>query len=158
MLIPFFHPYFSNSLHCFSLITLGYFLFLFHIIPNWNGPTSLCSEREMSSWNYTYPCHLFRKSFTRNGLTGHIFPSVTSCWTSLISGQNGITLLNNFSFLMVSDIPPETVRYILPHGNRIRMVHIHLYQVLFSLCRPFSYMIHEKELILWFFGITLNLS
>ena len=66
-----------------------------------------------------------------------------------------IYLLDNFSVLVLYYIPPTMVHSILTHGNRILLVHIHLYQLLFSLCQPCSYVLDEKELILLFFNIKV---
>ena len=58
----------------------------------------------------------------------------------------------------MSGIPLAMVHPIHPYGDRILLVHMHLYQVTFSLCWPFSYGLDELERILWFFNITFQLS
>ena len=40
------------------------------------------------------------------------------------------------TLLVVSNVPPASVHPIIIHGNRVILVHIHLYQVQFSLCWP----------------------
>ena len=41
------------------------------------------------------------------------------------------------AFLVVSDVPSSLVKSIIPHGNRIWLDHIQLYQVPFSMCWPY---------------------
>ena len=74
----------------------GCFLFLIRVIPNQNSHTSLCSARDMSSWNHTQTCCFFRKQFNRNGLTGQIFPSLPCCYISLISIQKRHSSVGSF--------------------------------------------------------------
>ena len=49
--------------------------------------------------------------------------------------------------LRVSYVPLEKLHPMIPHVNRIQLVHIRLYQVLFGMCLPCSYVLDEKELI-----------
>ena len=87
VLIPFFCPSFSNSFHCISSIMLWYFNFFLPIVPNWNGPTIICSAKEMSSWYHTYFWLFCQMLCTLLDITGNIFSSVQSWLLVLISGQ-----------------------------------------------------------------------
>ena len=49
------------------------------------------------------------------------------------------------------------VHSIINHEKMIRLLHTHLYQVTFSLCWPYIYMLDEKKLILWFFNTIFKL-
>ena len=60
--------------------------------------------------------------------------------------------------VVVSDVPPASVYPIIPYGYYILLVHINLYQLLFSLCWSCRCALDEKELILWTFNFTLSLS
>ena len=121
-------------------------------------PTSFWSTRDISSQNHTYPLCFFRKSFTHNGITSDIVPSVPYCYIYLVSLPKSVFLCwILFSVLVVYDVPPTMTHSILSHGDTIRLIHIHLYQVSLRLWQPCSYMLDEKELILWFFNITLKL-
>ena len=59
--------------------------------------------------------------------------------------------------LLVSGVPPALVHPIILHGKWIQMVHIHLYQVPFSLCRPCRYVLDERDLTLWTFNSNFDL-
>ena len=48
------------------------------------------------------------------------------------------------AILILSDVTPETIHTIVPHGNMIRLVHIHLHQVPFSLCWPWKHVLNKK--------------
>ena len=50
--------------------------------------------------------------------------------------------------LILSDILPETIHPVVPHGNWVQLVNIHFHQVPFSLSCPLRHVLNEKELIL----------
>ena len=58
----------------------------------------------------------------------------------------------------MSDVLLEMVHQISPHGKWLWLVHVQLYQLLFIMCWPCSYVIDEKDIIFWYLNITLNPS
>ena len=96
VLIPFFRRSFSNSFHCLSSIMLGYFNLFLPIVPNWNGPTSICSAKEMSYWYHTYFLLFCRRLCALLGITGNIFTSIPSWFFVIISGQKRHSVVGYF--------------------------------------------------------------
>ena len=62
------------------------------------------------------------------------------------------------TILILSEISPEMLHPIVPHGNRVCAVHVHLNQVPFNLCWPSRYLINEKELIFFSFSANFQLD
>ena len=131
-----FLPSFSNTFHCFSSIMLGYFNLFLTVVPNLNSPTRIWSSRDISSWYQKYLWLFCRRLCTLLGLTGNIFPSVPSWFFVLISVQKMDLHGRSFGAVLIFyDITPETVHLVVPNGDWIWLVHIHLYQIQIGLCR-----------------------
>ena len=108
-------------------VVIGFFL----IQNRWNITNHPTQDHTHTHWQYFSKCAVLLH-------ISNLQPEMTFHCTLI-----GIVLV-------VSDVPPALIQPIIPHGNRIELVHIHLYQVPFSMCWPCRCVIDEKYYLLNF--------